>query len=215
MLQSRQLVCLLITCLFVESIYAQRSLSPSLLPQTAAPRPAAAFQLGDAVGDTGLNAHGKPAWCQQLQHRQQSEGGWFGFGVFFPFPAFTKHQRLAGDEKPETTEAKNTASASESRQKRIPCPAWHASFGLGFCLYPAELRVRLASTSRAVRYGKEHFKATAAATPIRPSLQMGGAEAAPVRAERAVGRVRSACLAAGFSASLWKCTRTHSSSAWL
>lgn len=110
---------------------------------------------------------------------------------------------------------KHATSVLESRQKRIPCSARHADFGLRFCLCHAQLQVRLANTSSTITYGKEHFKAMAAHTLIKPSLQTGDAEAAPARAEQAVSRVRSVCLAAGFFASLWKCTRTHSSSVQL
>lgn len=47
----------------------------------------------------------------------------------------------------------------------------------------AQLQVRLVSTSSTTTaYGKERFKAVAAPTLTRPSLQMGGAAAAPVRA---------------------------------
>lgn len=93
---------------------------------------------------------------------------------------------------------KHATSVLESRQKRIPCSAQHADFGLRFCLCHAQLQVRLANTSSTITYGEEHFKAMAAHALIKPSLQTGDAEAAPARAEQAVGRVRSVCLAAGF-----------------
>lgn len=49
----------------------------------------------------------------------------------------------------------------------------------------------LLSASSTITYGNEHFKAAAAPTLIRPSLQTGDAEAAPVRVSH---RQSSICL---------------------
>lgn len=190
MLQSRWWVCLLIKHMFVESICALCEKPQSCPASTESGCPCQQLPPSWVMMWVALalmpmrDLHG--AGRHSTDSSQKVNGAFL-----FQFPAFRKHQWLAGDEKLQTTEEKSAATILESREKRNTCSAWHTSFGHGFCLCCTWLQVRLASSGSTVTYGKECFKAMAAATLLRARLLAGGEEAAPAWAERAVGSVRS------------------------